>query len=105
MSHTSAFISSAAHAKLVADNGPRNFIPGMRSVVVSKDKTKAAETLSVPPTKPANKNCANKKRGKSHTTLTSDTTSSNFHSVTLSQLPQDGTGIRIKVVALLDTGS
>ena len=79
----SAFVDSAGHVKLVADKGPRSYIPGA-APVVPPNKNKAAETLPVTPTKPATKNWANKKRGNiftSSTSITTDTTS-NFMSVT-----------------------
>ena len=81
----SAFVGSAGHAKLVADKGPRSYIPGA-APVVPNNKNKAAETLPVTPTNPSTKSWANKKRGKlltSSTSTTADTTS-NFMSVTLS---------------------
>ena len=56
----SAFVGSASHAKLVADKGPRNYIPGAPPVVPNKNK--AAETLPDNPTKPSTKSWANKKR-------------------------------------------
>ena len=102
----SAFVGSAGHAKLVADKGPRNYIPGA-APVVPNNKDKAAETLPVNPTKPSTKSWANKKRGKiltSSTSTTTDTTS-NFMSVTLSVLPQERTSVRMEMDALLDTGS
>ena len=101
----SAFVGSAGHAKLVADKGPRSYIPGARPVVPNKNK--AAETLPVHPTKPSTKSWANKKRGKILTPSTSNTidTTSNFMSVTLSILPQERTSVRMEVDALLDTGS
>ena len=80
----STFDGSAGHAKLVADKGPRSYIPGAAPVVPNKNK--AAETLPVNPTKPSTKSWANKKRGNiltSSTSTTTDTTS-NFMSVTLS---------------------
>ena len=57
----SAFVGSAGHTKLVADKGPRNYIPGAPPVV--PNKSKAAETLPVNSTKPSTKSWANKKRG------------------------------------------
>ena len=95
-------MGSAGHAKLVADKGPRNYIPGAAPVVLNKNR--AAETL---PVKPSTKSWANKKRGNiltSSTSTTTDTTS-NFMSVTLSVLPQERTSVRMEVDALLDTGS
>ena len=47
----SAFVGSVGHAKLVADKGPRSYIPGAAPVVPNKNK--AAETLPVNPTKPS----------------------------------------------------
>ena len=47
----SAFVGSAGHTKLVADKGPRNYIPG--APPVNPNKTKAAETLPVNLTKPS----------------------------------------------------
>ena len=96
----SAFVGSAGHAKLVADKGPRSYIPGAPSIVPNKNK--AVETLPVNPTKPSTKSWANKKRGNlltSSTSTTTDTTS------TLSVLPQERTSVRMEVDALLDTGS
>ena len=55
----SAFVGSAGHTKLVADKGPRSYIPGAPPVVPNKNK--AAETLPVNPTKPSTKSWANKK--------------------------------------------
>ena len=101
----SAFVGSAGHTKLVADKGPRSYIPGAPPVVPNKNK--AAETLPVNPTKPSTKSWANKKRVNlltSSTSTTTDTTS-NFMSVTLSVLPQEQTSVRTEVDALLDTGS
>ena len=101
----SAFFGSAGHAKLVADKGPRSYIPGAPPAVPNKNK--AAETLPVYPTKPSTKSWANKKRGNlltSSTSTTNDTTS-NFLSVTLSVLLQERTSVRMEVDALLDTGS
>ena len=76
----SAYVGSADHVKLVANKGPRVYIPGAAPVVPS-NKNKAPESLPVNPTKPSTKNWANKKRGKT-TSYTTDTTS-NFISVTL----------------------
>ena len=47
----SAFVRSAGHTKLVADKGPRSYIPVAPPVV--PNKTKAAETLPVNSTKPS----------------------------------------------------
>ena len=105
--HTSsAYVGSAGHVKLVADEGPRSYIPGA-APVVPNNKNKAAEALRVTPTKPSTKSWANKKRGKIRTSSTSNTTdtTSNFMSVTLSVLPQERTSDRVEVDALLDTGS
>ena len=57
------FVGSAGHTKLVADKGPRNYIPGAPPVIPNKNK--AAETLPVNSTKPSTKRWANKKRGSS----------------------------------------
>ena len=98
-------VGSAGHTKLVADKGPRSYIPGAPPVV--PNKTKAAQTLPVNPTKPSTKSWAYKKRGNlltSSNSTTTDTTS-NFMSVTLSILPQERTSVRMEVDALLDTGS
>ena len=92
-------------AQLVADKGPRSYIPGPPPVVPNENK--AAETLPVNPIKPSTKSWANKKRGNiltSSNSITTDTTS-NFMSVTLSILPQERTSVRMEVDALLDTGS
>ena len=51
----SAFVGSAGHVKLVAEQGPRSYIPGA-APIVPNNKNKAAETLPVNPTKPATKN-------------------------------------------------
>ena len=54
--HTSsAYVGSAGHVKLVADKGPRSYIPGALPVV-PLNKNKAAKTLPVNPTKPSTKN-------------------------------------------------
>ena len=82
----SAFVGSAGHTKLVADKGPRNYIPGAPPVIPNKNK--AAETLPANSTKPSTKSWANKKRCNllaSSNSTTTDTTS-NFMSVTLSVL-------------------
>ena len=104
--HTpNAYIGSAGHVKLVADKEPRNYIPAAPKVAPNKKK-KATETLPVNSTKPAIKNCANKKRGKILTLVTSntkDTTSSKFLSVTLPVLPQERAGVSMEMDALLDT--
>ena len=43
----SAFVGSTGHAKLVADKGPKSYIPGAAPVVPNKNK--AAKTLQVNP--------------------------------------------------------
>ena len=41
----SAFVGSDSHAKLVADKGPRSYIPGAAPAVANKNK--AAETVGL----------------------------------------------------------
>ena len=102
----SAFVGFAGHAKLIADKGPRSYLPSA-APVIPNNKNKAAEILPVNPTKPSTKSWANKKRGNllTSSTSTATDTTSNFMSVTLSVLPLERTSVRMEMNALLDTGS
>ena len=101
--HTqSPSIGSAAHTKLGKETGSRDCIPDIPEEVLN-EKRKAEGQSSASPRNDNSSYWNRNKRGKLQTTVTSDTTTSKYLSVTLTSLPKEAS-VRIEVEALLDTG-